>query len=110
MVRGRGESSNDERKCRSLINHDRIAAHKLLVLCTNYQNLKNDSVLVEIYIDRDLENNYEFFQLRWDSRGKHGFSKIQKCTMSLRQFAYDIDANTSDKYLKMFERTSRECA
>nr|KAJ0208657.1 hypothetical protein LSAT_V11C400194090 [Lactuca sativa] len=27
---------------------------------------------VFLRIARDLENNYEFFQLRWDTRGKHG--------------------------------------
>ena len=60
-------------------------------------------------IARDLANNYEFFQLRWDAKDKRGFSTIQKYTTALRQLAYDIAADTSDGYLKMSERTGQEC-
>ena len=56
-----------------------------------------------------MENNYEYFQLRWDARGKCGFTTIQKCTAALRQLTYDIVADASNEYLKMSERTCREC-
>ncbi|XP_023738918.1 uncharacterized protein LOC111886914 [Lactuca sativa] len=92
-VQQRGESSNTEKRHRILIVRDRMAAHELLV--------------------RDyfaLDSFYEFFQLRWDARGKRGFSILQKCTATLRQLAYDIATDASDEYLKMSERTGRECA
>nr|KAJ0194981.1 hypothetical protein LSAT_V11C700356820 [Lactuca sativa] len=47
-----------------------------LIVYMIYRNLNNVFILVEI----DLERNYEFFQLRWDVRGKRGFTTIQKCT------------------------------
>nr|KAJ0222118.1 hypothetical protein LSAT_V11C200099480 [Lactuca sativa] len=119
-LRQRGESSNDEKKRRILINRDRIATHELLV--HDYfgpDSLYDLSKLEERFrisrnlflrIARDLENNYEFFQLRWDARGRRGFSTIQKCTATLRQLAYDIAVGALDEYLKMSERTfSRMC-
>ncbi|XP_023735414.1 uncharacterized protein LOC111883312 [Lactuca sativa] len=91
-VQQRGESTNIEKRRRISIVRDRIAAHKLLV--RDY--FAPDSL--------NLENNYELFQLRWDARGKRGFSTLQKCT-ALRQLAYGIAADASDEYLKMSERT-----
>nr|KAJ0189338.1 hypothetical protein LSAT_V11C800410720 [Lactuca sativa] len=91
VVRERGESSNVDKKHRKWINRDREAAHELLV---------HDYFVVD-----NFARNYEFFQLRWDARGKHGFTTIQKCTAVLRQLEYGITADASDEYLKMYERT-----
>ncbi|XP_052626641.1 uncharacterized protein LOC111918978 [Lactuca sativa] len=118
IVRQRGEFSNVEKKRRKSINQDREAANELLV--HDYFNLDSlydlskfeDHFRISrnlfLRIARDLENNYEFFQLKWDARGKRGFTTFQKCTAALRQLAYDIAVNASDEYLKMSARTGRE--
>ena len=37
------------------------------------------------------------------------FSTIQKCTAALRYLAYGVANDASEDYLKMSERTAREC-
>nr|KAJ0206944.1 hypothetical protein LSAT_V11C500245990 [Lactuca sativa] len=87
MVRERGESSNNEKKHRKWINRDREAANDILV-CDYfaYDSLYDISKFEERFhisrnlflcIARDFEHNYEFCQLRWDARGKRGFTTIQ---------------------------------
>ncbi|KAJ9541294.1 hypothetical protein OSB04_027800 [Centaurea solstitialis] len=44
-----------------------------------------------------------------DARGVKGFSPLQKCTSAIRQLAYGSAADSSDEYLRMSEKTSREC-
>ncbi|XP_023742255.1 uncharacterized protein LOC111890363 [Lactuca sativa] len=118
VVRERAESSNVEKKHRKWINRDREAAHELLVRdyfavdslydLSKFEERFRININLFLRIARDLARNYEFFQLRWDARGKRGFTTIQKCTTTLRQLAYDIAADASDEYLKMSERTGRE--
>ena len=57
----------------------------------------------------DMANFEPFFTLRYDARGKRGFTTLQKCTAALRQLAYGTTADAWDEYLKMSERTAREC-
>nr|KAJ0203136.1 hypothetical protein LSAT_V11C500276570 [Lactuca sativa] len=119
MVRERGESSNIEKKHRKWINRDREAANERLVRdyfvvdclydLSKFEERFRISRNLFLRTARDLARNYEFFQLRWDARGKRGFTTIQKCTATLRQLAYGIAADASDEYLKMSERTGREC-
>nr|KAJ0221303.1 hypothetical protein LSAT_V11C200089680 [Lactuca sativa] len=114
-----GESSNTEKRHRISIVRDCMAAHEFLVRDyfapdslydqSKFKDRFRISRNLFLRIVRDLENNYEFFQLRWDARGKRGFSTLQKCTTTLRQLTYGIVADASDEYLKMSERTGREC-
>ena len=57
----------------------------------------------------DLEQEYIYLTQSSDARGKRGFSPLQKCTSDIRQLAHDTVPDTQDEYLKMSERTSREC-
>ncbi|KAL4564355.1 hypothetical protein LXL04_028416 [Taraxacum kok-saghyz] len=56
-----------------------------------------------------LENRYRFFQQIYDARGRLDFSALQKCTTALRLIAYGASTDSFDEYLKMSERTAREC-
>nr|KAJ0207049.1 hypothetical protein LSAT_V11C500274670 [Lactuca sativa] len=82
VIRQRGETSHREKKHKKYINRDREATHELLV------HRFRISRKLFLRIASDLERNYEFFQLRWDARGKRGFTTIQKCTAALRQLGY----------------------
>ncbi|XP_021980065.1 uncharacterized protein LOC110876196 [Helianthus annuus] len=57
----------------------------------------------------DLAQSDPFFTLRYDARGHRGFTTLQKCTTAIRQLAYGTTPNSLDEYLRMPERTSREC-
>ncbi|XP_023765798.1 uncharacterized protein LOC111914256 [Lactuca sativa] len=119
VIRERGKTSHRKKKHRKYINQDREAAHQLLVYDYFVPDSLYDLLKFEerfrisrnlfLCIATDLERNYEFFQLQWDARGKCGFTTIQKCTTALRQLGYGITADVSDEYLKMFERTGRDC-
>ena len=45
----------------------------------------------------------------WDARGQKGFSPLQECTSAIRQLAYGSAVNSFDEYLRMSEKTSRDC-
>lgn len=51
----------------------------------------------------------QWFKQKTDCRGKFGFTTIQKCTSAIRQLAYGTAPDAFDEYLKISERTSREC-
>nr|XP_043638000.1 uncharacterized protein LOC122609003 [Erigeron canadensis] len=59
-----------------------------------------------VKIATDLENNFEYFQRRFDSRGKLGFSVLQRCTSVVRQLGYGSNPDSLDDYLNMSERSS----
>nr|KAJ0193004.1 hypothetical protein LSAT_V11C800403480 [Lactuca sativa] len=102
-VQQRGESTNTEKRRRISIVRDRMATHELLV--RDY--FAPDS----LYDLSKFEDRFRISRnLFLHARGKRGFSTLQKCTATLRQLAYGIAADASDEYLKMFERTGRECA
>nr|KAJ0198376.1 hypothetical protein LSAT_V11C700370070 [Lactuca sativa] len=119
MIHARGKSSHCEKKHRKWINRDREATNELLVRdyfshdslydLSRFEERFRISRNLFLRIARDLKYNYEFFQLRWDAKGKCGFTTIQKCTAILRQLTYGITADASDEYLKMSERIGREC-
>ena len=51
---------------------------------------------------------YEFFQLRYDARGRRGFTTLQKCDAAIRLMAMGESPDTMDNYMRMSERTARE--
>nr|XP_043638500.1 uncharacterized protein LOC122609530 [Erigeron canadensis] len=59
-------------------------------------------------IATDLESNFEYFQRKFDARGKLGFSAYQRCTSAIRQLAYGSNPDNLDDYLNMSERSSRD--
>ncbi|KAJ0865395.1 hypothetical protein HanRHA438_Chr12g0540051 [Helianthus annuus] len=60
-------------------------------------------------INNDLENRYDFFKQRMDTRGYLGFTSIQKVTSALRILSYGNTYDINDEYLKMAEKTTRDC-
>ncbi|XP_023755950.2 uncharacterized protein LOC111904405 [Lactuca sativa] len=51
---------------------------------------------------------YEFFQLRYDARGRRGFTTLQKCVTVIRLMVMGESPDTMDDYMRMSERTIRE--
>ena len=51
---------------------------------------------------------YKFFQLRYDARGRRGFTTLQKCAAAIRLMAMGESPDTMDDYMRMSERTTRE--
>ncbi|KAD7117580.1 hypothetical protein E3N88_04848 [Mikania micrantha] len=101
------------------INRDREAGHDLLM--RHYfgpEPLYNEKLFKRRFrmqrplferIVNDLEVADTYFQLRWDARGRRGFTPLQKCTSAIRQLAYGSTADLMDDYLQMSDSTSREC-
>ena len=56
-----------------------------------------------------LSSRFEYFQLRYDGRGKHGLSPLTKCIATVRMLAYGIPADCVDEYLKIVESITMEC-
>ncbi|XP_052626734.1 uncharacterized protein LOC111909751 [Lactuca sativa] len=63
---------------------------------------------VFLRIANALESRYEFFQLRYDARGRRGFTTLQKCDAAIRLMAMGESPDTMDDYMRMSERTARE--
>ncbi|XP_021986845.1 uncharacterized protein LOC110883386 [Helianthus annuus] len=59
-------------------------------------------------IVEDFENNFDYFKQKADVKGTLEFTGIQKCTSSLRVFAYGNTTDINDEYLKMAEKTTRD--
>nr|XP_043611708.1 uncharacterized protein LOC122583356 [Erigeron canadensis] len=59
-------------------------------------------------VGRYLEENYMYFQQRYDACGKLGFTGIQKCIAALRQLAYGSTVDSFDENFEMSERVLRE--
>ncbi|XP_023732573.2 uncharacterized protein LOC111880387 [Lactuca sativa] len=51
---------------------------------------------------------YEFFQMRYDARGKRGFTGLQKCVAAIKLMAMGESPDSVDDYMIMSERTARE--
>ncbi|XP_021991953.1 uncharacterized protein LOC110888752 [Helianthus annuus] len=60
-------------------------------------------------INNDLENKYDFFKQRMDAREYLDFTSIQKVTSALRILSYGNTYDINDEYLKMAEKTTRDC-
>ncbi|KAJ0897423.1 hypothetical protein HanRHA438_Chr08g0345581 [Helianthus annuus] len=110
------ESSRPKKK---MVDRDRIRANEVLM---NDYFLENPLYNAETFRDRfrlpkelflkivgDIEASEEWFQERYDARGKPSFTPIQKCTSAIRQLATGNPPDQYDEYLAMSERTSREC-
>ncbi|KAJ0450583.1 hypothetical protein HanRHA438_Chr15g0696801 [Helianthus annuus] len=110
------ESSRPKKK---MVDHDRIRANEVLM---NDYFVKNPLYNAETFRDRirlpkelflkivgDIEASEEWFQERYDARGKPSFTPIQKCTSAIRQLATGNPPDQYDEYLAMSARTSREC-
>ncbi|KAL7607127.1 hypothetical protein Lser_V15G19796 [Lactuca serriola] len=63
---------------------------------------------VFLRITNTLDSRYEFFQLRYDARGRRGFTTLQKCVATIRLMAMGESPDIMDDYMRMFERTARE--
>nr|XP_043608842.1 uncharacterized protein LOC122580639 [Erigeron canadensis] len=97
---------------------DRIESHNHLVRDYFASELKFDegffrqrfrmSRWVFLKIATDLERNFEYFQRKFDARGKLRFSTYQRCTSAIRQLAYGSNPDSLDDYLNMSERSSRD--
>ncbi|XP_022023747.1 uncharacterized protein LOC110924010 [Helianthus annuus] len=57
----------------------------------------------------DVEANDSWFQEAFDTRGRKGFTPLQKVTSAIKQLATGSIPDENDEYLHMAERTSREC-
>ncbi|XP_052621622.1 uncharacterized protein LOC111917420 [Lactuca sativa] len=66
------------------------------------------STNVFLRIANALESRYKFFQLRYDARGRRGFTTLQKCVAAIRLMAMGESPDTTDDYMRMSERTARE--
>uniref|UniRef100_A0A251UEE0 Putative harbinger transposase-derived protein n=1 Tax=Helianthus annuus TaxID=4232 RepID=A0A251UEE0_HELAN len=110
------ESSRPKKK---MVDRDRIRANEVLM---NDYFVENPLYNAETFRDRfrlpkelflkivgDIEASEEWFQERYDARGKPSFTPIQKCTSAIRQLATGNPPDQYDEYLAMSERTSREC-
>ncbi|XP_021974802.1 uncharacterized protein LOC110869908 [Helianthus annuus] len=62
-----------------------------------------------LWIADDVSRIDPIFTLRFDARGKRGFTTLHKCTAAICQLAYGTTTDTWDEYLKRSERTAREC-
>jgi len=111
IVQGQlAEPSEPNWLSRTSVNRDRQGAHDRLVRDYFADNCLYDNVAFKRRfrlsrnlfnrICKDLDDQYPYFQLCIDARGRLGFSPIQKCTTALRYLAYDITADGTDEYLQ----------
>ncbi|XP_052627043.1 uncharacterized protein LOC128133585 [Lactuca sativa] len=88
---------------RAALDKDREEGHRRLVndyFAENY-----------VYQPSDFKRRfrlYEFFQMRYDARGKRGFTGLQKCVAAIKLMAMGESPNFVDEYMRMSERTARE--
>ncbi|XP_022041250.1 uncharacterized protein LOC110943826 [Helianthus annuus] len=84
------EALSQRQTRRTKLNRDKESAHDKLVADYFADKL--------VYMD-------EMFR----RRGQRGFTTLQKCTSAIRQLAYGYAPDALDEYLRMSERTAREC-
>jgi hypothetical protein len=56
-----------------------------------------------------LSETSSYFSGRCDVTGRVGLTVLQKCTVDVRQLAYDMTIDTIDAYLKLEKLTVLEC-
>ncbi|XP_047949277.1 uncharacterized protein LOC125195124 [Salvia hispanica] len=61
-----------------------------------------------VRIVHTLEGRDEYFQYREDGIGRPGLTPLQKCTVAIRQLAYDTTTDMFDEYLHVGDTTGRE--
>ena len=107
------------KQCRRVINRNRKEGHKQLMRdyfdedCVypeeKFEDRYRVSKRVMLRIAHDLSERYPYFTLRYDARGRRGFTTLQKVTAAFRMLAYGKAADALDEYLRMSERVVREC-
>ncbi|XP_035842241.1 uncharacterized protein LOC118488918 [Helianthus annuus] len=113
------ELEGSSRPKKKIVDRDRIHANE--VLMKDYF-VENPVYNAETFRDRfslpkhlflkilgDIEASEEWFQERYEGRGKRSFTPIQKCTSVVRQLTTDYPPDQFDEYLAMLDRTSCEC-
>ncbi|KAL4555660.1 hypothetical protein LXL04_038287 [Taraxacum kok-saghyz] len=107
---------------RRAINRNREEGHKQLMRdyfdedCVypeeKFEDRYRVSKRVMLRIAHDLSERYPYFTLRYDARGRRGFTTLQKVTAAFRMLAYGKAADALDEYLRMSEaaRKDVECA
>ncbi|KAI3741293.1 hypothetical protein L1987_58965 [Smallanthus sonchifolius] len=104
---------------RATLNRDREAAHERLIkdyFCDepiyNAETFRNRFRIrrnLFLRIVNDLEREMDYFKLKWDARGRRGFTPIQKCTTAMRQLAYGSGSDELDENIKIAKKTTRIC-
>ncbi|XP_023753813.1 uncharacterized protein LOC111902190 [Lactuca sativa] len=61
-----------------------------------------------VYQSSDFKKGMNFFQMRYDARGKRGFTGLQKCVAAIKLMAMGESPNFVDDYMRMSERTAQE--
>nr|XP_043619979.1 uncharacterized protein LOC122591811 [Erigeron canadensis] len=108
-------SSTDTRR---YIDRDRVEPHDRLMRDYFVEDSKFDgpffrhrfrmSKMLFLKIVNDSEARFEYFQVRYDGRGKRSFTALQKCTSAIKQLYTGEPPDAYDEYLCIAERTSRE--
>ncbi|PLW13122.1 hypothetical protein PCANC_15538 [Puccinia coronata f. sp. avenae] len=65
-------------------------------------------IVEDMLEDNDLTNEYPYFLRKPDCTGKIGLSPEQKITAVLRQLAYAVPYDSTDKYFRLGETTARQ--
>ena len=58
------------------------------------------------YSQLPIPSYFSYFHQGRDVTGKLGFNVYQKCSLAIRQLAYDCTADAFDEYLHMGQQTS----
>ncbi|KAL7606376.1 hypothetical protein Lser_V15G16987 [Lactuca serriola] len=92
--------------------------HVLVMIHTLVENTRMRSMMIQNFqfdsqdyywtIEMFGSGWYEFFQLRYDARGRRGFTTLQKCVAAIRLMAMGESPDTMNDYMRMSERTARE--
>ncbi|XP_076894471.1 uncharacterized protein LOC143546763 [Bidens hawaiensis] len=110
--------SSQPLKRRPHLQRDRVGAHDWLMIdyfssdatfdLEQFRRCFRMSRQLLLRIVGDLDRVYAFFQQRPDTRGKPGYSTMQKCTVAIRQLAYEAVSDAMVEYLQMLEAVARE--
>jgi hypothetical protein len=60
-------------------------------------------------IMQNLSETSIYFSEMYDATSRVGLTMLQKCTVVVRQLAYDMTADTIDEYLKLGKSITLEC-
>ncbi|XP_022024738.1 uncharacterized protein LOC110925077 [Helianthus annuus] len=116
---GEDEETSQPRTRVAALNRDREGAYERLAgdyFSKNYVYTNEQfgcrfqmSRQLFVRIANDLANYDDFFTLRYDGRGRRGFTTFQKCTSPLCQLAYGTASDSWNESLTMSERMSWGC-
>ncbi|XP_022014876.1 uncharacterized protein LOC110914389 [Helianthus annuus] len=92
--------SSTSRTRQPALEQDRLGAHERLMFRMSRR--------LFLKISNDLAGEFHFFTQRESASHKVGFSRIQKCTIAIRQLAYGTASDAWDEYLRMSSRMCRD--